>query len=103
MSVNDKIDWNDLDYIVEHVLPKQMMPNSIADRLFKQGREEGRVEGKAEGKDEGKAEGMHRGRIIGQILLLCELLSESCPDEEVLSSQSLDELTAQLNQLRSRL
>ena len=99
MSVNDKIDWNDLDYIVEHVLPKQMMPNSIADRLLKQGREEGRVEGKVEG----QAEGMHRGRIIGQILLLCELLSESCPDEEVLSSQSLDELTAQLNQLRSRL
>ena len=80
--------------------------NEGIEKGITQGRVEGRVEGLVEGRVEGRVEGMKVGQLLGQITILHDLLGDSQPNPEELSTfteAQLVELIEQLKrQLRSR-
>lgn len=91
MAVNKEIDQDKLSSIVRQVFPTQIEPDSLADRLLREGREEGREEGCAVGK------------IYGKIQIIQELLGDDVSVDEQLEPLNEEELSKMLEDLRSRL
>ncbi len=95
MTVNKSIDVQDFKQTLQSILPVQIEPGSLADRLLTQGREEGREEGRQEGRQEGK--------LTGKIQMLQELLGDAISTDLELQNCDLNTLNARLVELQQRL